>query len=436
MFLRWSEIVLLTELKSKSWIAKTIKLQVFKCGEEDKGTFFGRITQIIEQEYENVSKADSLVEVSARGALCQFRMEDRDGVFILKSTIKYDHNHELKTIIDTDLPFFDLSNSIPSSMPWSILSTFIIFVSMPADETLAVDIVERLSDLLSRPRLGIGMVRGCLMSILESESGERELFNKNYIVSPLRLQGATAEKMVESIIVDVENISIYTARLSRLYGSNRSFFTALKPGVTEIGEKTEGFLWKLTGPDPVELGTLESWLAYIMERGATISTMILTMQSNLIEANSIISEVDDIFNRLSEERFEEYPKNLNSEIKTYNRIVRQFKDFIIVSEALKSRLETVMEEVRTYLSLQQQKISLEEQKASKDQLIRLVNLQEILHKLEILIIAVYINEMARTIFEALFHESANLLTAIFIPFSLIISVLLIYMLHKSPLTKL
>ncbi|RLI31973.1 hypothetical protein DRO56_04335 [Candidatus Bathyarchaeota archaeon] len=83
--------------------------------------------------------------------------------------------------------------------------------------------------------------------------------------------------------------------------------------------------------------------------------------------------------------------------------------------ALRVQLNTVLDAVRTYLSIQQQSLSLEEQKSSKEQLIRLVNLQELLHKLEILIVAVYMTEMARIVFEALWHEMANLLTASLYP---------------------
>jgi len=41
-----------------------------------------------------------------------------------------------------------------------------------------------------------------------------------------------------------------------------------------------------------------------------------------------------------------------------------------------------------------------------------MNLQEILHKLGVLNVAVYLTEMVRIVFETLSQESANLLTAV------------------------
>lgn len=62
-----------------------------------------------------------------------------------------------------------------------------------------------------------------------------------------------------------------------------------------------------------------------------------------------------------------------------------------------------------------------------------MNLQELLHKMEILIVAVYMTEMARIVFEALIHEYAlaNILTALFIPIALVIAILIGRLLHRE-----
>ncbi|MCJ7506045.1 hypothetical protein MUP05_06205 [Candidatus Bathyarchaeota archaeon] len=60
-----------------------------------------------------------------------------------------------------------------------------------------------------------------------------------------------------------------------------------------------------------------------------------------------------------------------------------------------------------------------------------MNLQEILHKLEVLVLTFYLTEMARIVFETTLHESATLLTAAFIPFALLTSILISRSLHKK-----
>lgn len=101
------------------------------------------------------------------------------------------------------------------------------------------------------------------------------------------------------------------------------------------------------------------------------------------------------------------------------------------SEALKARFGTVMDSVRTYLSIQQQKLTLEEQKASREKLMRLVRLQETLHKLKVIIVAVYILERAKIVFEVVAHEQAGVLSVVFIPVALLLSVTIIRVLGKE-----
>ena len=217
--------------------------------------------------------------------------------------------------------------------------------------------------------------------------------------------------------------------LSSLYLSDMADFRPLF-GFLTLAVAAQIF-WKLLGPEPVELETLEAWLSYIMERESTVSAMIGNMKINHMEAKSIVFKVEHLFTRLNEGTFKDYPKNFELESEKYGRIVRSFENYIVRSEALKSRLETAMGEVRTYLSLQQQKLAMEEQKSSKEQLVRLVNLQEIFHKVEIFIVAVYITEMAHIVFEVITHEKANLLTAFFIPIALVLAIGISRILHKE-----
>jgi hypothetical protein len=168
-----------------------------------------------------------------------------------------------------------------------------------------------------------------------------------------------------------------------------------------------------------------------MEREASLSAMISSMRGNLIEAQGTVSRIHEIFRRLNEGSFGEEPSSLEGEAGVYDKVVKTYEDYLVRSEALKARLGTVMESVRTYLSIQQQKLTLEEQKASKEQLVRLVGLQEIFHKVEIFILAVYITEMARIVFEVVAEHDALLFTAIFIPVALVIAIVVTRLLHHE-----
>jgi len=127
----------------------------------------------------------------------------------------------------------------------------------------------------------------------------------------------------------------------------------------------------------------------------------------------------------------DHPANSELGMRKYGEVLKLFKEYIARGELSKTRLRTAMEEIRTYLSLRQQEIATEEQRASKEQLVRLVNLQEIFHKVEIFVVTVYLTEMARIVFEALAREIASMLTVSFIPAALLLAVGIGRLLHRG-----
>jgi len=408
-----------------------VKMQVFQCDGKAKDAVADEIAEALTRRFEKVAVSGDSLEVSFGKIRHRLTVDESSGFFVLRSNTDYGRDYELDAVIKNDLRLFDITDLGPSLPALNPLSTFTVFMPVAEDEHVAVSLAEEYSRHLSRPKPGIGIVRESVLSILEPENEEKESFDRYYFLSPIHVVGEEAEKRVESVLSEIRHLAIHTAELSKLYNSCQSFFSALETGEMEVKEKTEDFLFKLIGPEPAGLESLESWLRYIMEREATITTMIGTMQGNRLEAKLIVSKLDSLFRRLNEVRFEGYPTNTELELDGYRGSIEPFERYIVRSEAMKTRLETIMDEVRTYLSLQQQKTSIEEQKASKEQLIRLVNLQEILHKLEILIVAFYLTEMARIVFEPVFHDAAGLLTAAFIPFALIISVGVGRLLHRE-----
>ena len=406
-----------------------IKIYVLNVGEKEREDFEDEIIQIIKQNYEGHIKTNNSLELFTDKNKCSCIVKKSEGFFVLRSTIVYEQVRELESVLEDELQFYDFSGIIQSSLPSKLSTTFTIFIPAAADEEYASSLVEQYSDQLSRFKEGIGIVRGFVFSIFDSGVDD-ELSDRFYFLSPLS-SARSDERRIEEILSEIERLAVYTSELLELHSRSKNFFSVLEIGESEISERVEGYLWKLLSPEPVELQTLESWLSYIMERESTVSAMVGKMKINYTEARSIVFKVENLFNRLNERSFMDYPRNFELESEKYSRIVRNFENYSVRSEALKSRLETAMEEVRTYLSLQQQKLAMEEQKSSNEQLERLVNLQEIFHKVEIFIVAVYITEMARTVFEALVHEMVNLLTALFIPIALVLAIGISRILHKE-----
>jgi hypothetical protein len=411
----------------KNQTLRVIRLQVIQGIERD--AFAEQVHRTISERCEEVEKVGDTLEFQVDGGRFQYKVEGLEDFTLLTSDVMYNSGPSGDGVVDAGMHLFDAFDPLVA-LPSPTLTTFIIFSPDATTEDHAYTLLTAYSRQLSRPKFGVGVVAGCLFSILESGGGN-EQFNKYYFVSPIRSSHDALSRSFLETVECIKTIAIQTAQLSRLHSGSNSFFSALKPGEIEISERTEVFLWNLMKPEPLGLEELESWLGYIVEREASLSAMISAMRGNLIEAKSIIFRIEDVFRRLNEKSINEEPRSTEGDIRAYNRIPKMYEDYLMRSEALKARLGTVMDSVRTYLSIQQQRLTLEEQKASREQLMRLVRLQETLHKLEVIIVAVYILEMAKIVFEVVAHEQAGVLSVVFIPVALLLSVTISRVLGKE-----
>lgn len=406
---------------------RIITIHVFQLNRNNGDFLLDTLTQAVRRKYRNVEEKDGVLTVYVGDISCRFKIDSVNGFFTLTSTIEYGGHYELENMLHNVLRLFDSSNLLSSIPSLGMLSTFITFISPTESEDSAIALVEEYSHHLSKPKMGVGVIRGCLFSVFEPGD---ELFNRYYLLSPISLPSEVAEKNLVEILDYIRYLAVYTAELSKLYIDCKKLFSIFQSREMEVREKTRDFLWKLIGPKPIDLETLASWLNYIMERALTLSTMIAAMQANFVEAELTVSKLKSIFKKLNEKKFKDYPRNFDIDIEVYDRVVKVFKSHIVKGEALKAHLETVMDEIRVYLRFQQQRIALEEQKASKEQLIRLVDLQKIFHKIELFIVAVYMTEMARIIFEVIAHEVATILTALFIPVAFLLAMGVSRLLHR------
>lgn len=160
-----------------------------------------------------------------------------------------------------------------------------------------------------------------------------------------------------------------------------------------------------------------------------LTTITSFMRRDSIKAKGYFRRIKGIFNLWNEKPLEGYPTNSSIEIDRLEEIVDSFSDSVDRLQALRIQLDTVLDTIRTYVGIQQQNISVEEQRDTKKLLARMINLQEVLHKLEILIVAFYITEMGRLVFDAVAHDMVDILTVAFIPIALLLAIGIRRLLH-------
>jgi hypothetical protein len=407
---------------------RTVLIQILGDGEAGRGASIDGVIQALKRRTGDISTRGEEVEISDDRVICRYRAERAGGFSVLTSTITFSSRMSETPV--GDLSSYDLSGSVSSSTGLRLLSTFTVSIFPLGGEKEGETLLKQYSDPPSRRRRGIGKVGRCLVSLSEAGAGDEPSFDRSCFIMPLNRTGRSIDDGVEWIVEGTRRLALHAAEVSDQYSRSKGVFSVVESGEEEISVKIEEFLWKLMQPEPVDLKTLESWLSYVMERESTTSAILSAIRIGHAEAREALSKAESVLGEWTEGRVGEHPTNLEQERASHRGVMWPFEKAIVRAEGLENRLMAVMEEVRTYLSLQQQKNSIEEQKASRDQLERLVNLQETLHKLEILIVAFYILEMARLVLDAVAHEYVNMLSAALIPVALLASILISRALHK------
>ncbi|MGD0802606.1 MAG: hypothetical protein ABSA11_00845 [Candidatus Bathyarchaeia archaeon] len=277
---------------------------------------------------------------------------------------------------------------------------------------------------------GLGVIRGCLLAMFgDSQQGEgNQVVERNLLLSPFN--SVDAEAVSSRLLEDISSLASIEGEINRLYRMRQPFFKL----IGSVEEDTQKAIDEIFGNsllNPNKLEDMEESLKVITGRFSTLSTMAGAVRRDNILVESKLDEVEDLFQRWNESEVEGYPTIFSMEMIHYKTLSKPFKDFKDRIESLKVELGTVLDTVRTRLSMNQQKLGVEEQKSSKDLLTKLVNLQEALNKLEILIVAFYITEMGGLFFEVIAHDVAPLLTVAFIPFAALTSFGLIHLMHKQ-----
>jgi hypothetical protein len=231
--------------------------------------------------------------------------------------------------------------------------------------------------------------------------------------------------------------------LADIWGSISHLYSERQPMLNQIdASESSTQVWinevlaRMRKPiEEIQPSDLEDSLKEITIQFSRLSTLTNSMRRDYVKAKALIRSARRLLSVWNEKTVGELPLTSSVELDELEDVVAPFSDFIERTEALTMQFNTVLDSVRTYLGIQQQKLSLSEQSSSRKQLIQLVSLQETLHKLEVLVVAFYLTEMARIVFEVVLRESANLLTVLFIPVALLFSLLLSQILGKKSQTR-
>jgi len=246
-------------------------------------------------------------------------------------------------------------------LPQSPISTFSVFTGVVSNQSEALTLLREYSAHFNRREAGVGVARGCLLAILESDSKERnvQVLKRDLLVAPFSLPPAEAVLVLSRFIEELTHLAIYAGKLYQLNQERRVFFPQLDPAEKEAQEKIEVILTRMKQFEQVTLEDLQTWLEEVTERFSGLSIMAGAMRRDYATAESYIGEMERCLTQWNEKSVEGYRSTSSVQLTEYRALAKPFKDFIDRTNALRTQLETVLDTVRTYLGIRQQRQSTE-----------------------------------------------------------------------------
>lgn len=246
-------------------------------------------------------------------------------------------------------------------LPQNPISAFSVLTGLASDQNEALTLLREYSDYLTRREAGSGVARGCLLAILESGPGgsAAQVLKRDLLVSPFSLPLAEAKLILSRFIEELAQLALYAGRLYRLNRERRLFFPQLDPAEKEAQEKIEVILARMKQFEQVTPEELQTWLGEVTERFSGLSVMAGAMRRDYVTAESYLGEMESCLALWNEKSVEGYLPTSSVQLMEYRALAKPFKDFIDRTDALRTQLDTVLDTVRTYLSIRQQRQSTE-----------------------------------------------------------------------------
>jgi len=323
-----------------------------------------RALESIRRDYAaNLFEEDrNIFKINLKDAICNIELTVRKDCTAISTSIRHPCGEHASKEWQKDLERYrNQLQTILSPLPKNPISSFSVLIGKTSSEREALKLVRTYSDYVGSREVAAGIAGNCLLATFGKAAEEIDpgYVRRELLLSPMKMPLSEMEKTVSQFLNDIKHLAINQGKLDRLQRLCQPYFPQIDPGETEIQEKIENIMGRITQTEPVDLETLKSWLSEVMERFSTVSTLSALIKRDQATAANYIEENKNLLSQWSERSIEGYPTNTIRETIEYSDTLRPFQNFIERTEALRIQLERVSDFVRTYLGIRQQEQSSE-----------------------------------------------------------------------------
>lgn len=304
-----------------------------------------------------VEQDDKIIRIGLQNSRCFIKLSQTKNCLVFSLTLNLTQRDHVSNRWQDELQHYRSQvNTATDMLPKNPVLAMFLFVNPVHSQEEVPKLVQQYSQHIGCHKIAAGIVNNHLIATFRMTDGEKgsSAVRREIIVSPINEGFPEGKDNLLPLVEDIKDLHMNLAELSRLYKSCQPYFPQLDPAEKEVLEKTEAIRIRIRQTEPVELETLKSWLADVMDRSSAISIMSSLIARDQITATGCVNENESILNRWSERNLEGYPMNTLMEITEYKSMMGPFSGFINRTQALRARIESVSNTIRTFLDIQQQ----------------------------------------------------------------------------------
>lgn len=337
-------------------IPNVIYLSVFDVTEQDA---VNKAIGLIRKSYasEVLEQDKTSIRLNLQDGLCVIEPSQAKNCFVFSLSLYSPYRDDVSNRWQDELQHYRIQvNTITDILPKNPILALFIFVNPVHSQDEIAKLVQQYGQHIASHKVAAGIVNGHLIAIfrITDDAKKTSTLRREIVISSINQSFLEGKNASLQLVEDLKDLHINLARLRNIYQSCQPYFPQLDPAETEVQEKTETILNRIRQTEPVDPETLKSWLADVMDRSSALSIMSSLIVRDQITARTCVDENESMLNRWSERNLEGYSTNTTMEAIEYNSMMRPFNGFIDRTQALRTRLETVSDTIRTYLGIQQQ----------------------------------------------------------------------------------
>jgi hypothetical protein len=171
-------------------------------------------------------------------------------------------------------------------LPKNPILALFLFVNPIHSQNEARKLVQQYGQHIGSNKVAAGIVSNHLVATfrIADNAKQSSTLRREIVVSPIDQSFPEGKDALLQLVEDLKDLNINLAKLRGLYNSCQPYFPQLDPAETEIQEKTEAILGRIRQTEPVDLETLKSWLADVMDRSSALSIMSSLIGKDQIRA--------------------------------------------------------------------------------------------------------------------------------------------------------